>query len=123
LKLSWGIGILAVALISIAAALLGVVSPQGAFSMALLLAGLWTIVAAFAIVEGIDKTYYVGWGIIFACLSLSYFIPIQDALALILIAMVGLIIFTAYRGMTPKATVKPAAPATPSTGISSTLAS
>jgi hypothetical protein len=114
LKTSWGIGILVAALISIAAALLGVVSLQGAFSMALLLAGLWTIVAAFLIVETSDRTYFTGWGIILACLSLSYFIPIQDAVALILIAMVGLIIFTAYHGRSPRAPVQPTAPASPS---------
>lgn len=119
MKPGWGIGILAVALISVAAALLRIVSLQGAFSMGLLLAGLWTIVAAFAMAEEVDKIYYLGWGIIFACLSLSYFIPIQDAVALILIAMVGLMVVTAYRGRSPSRTAHQTASAAPPTGTTS----
>lgn len=93
-----------VALLSAATALLGLLGPQGAVAMGLLLAGAWTIAAAFILVESSERAYYAGWGIIIAGLSLSYFIPIQDALALILIAIVGLIVATAYYSRTPRVT-------------------
>ena len=98
MKSTWGTGILVAVLVSAAAALLGSVSVQGAFSMALLLSGLWTVAAAFAFMDSSDRSYYVGWGIIITGLSLSYFIPIEDAVAAIFIAIVGLIIVTAIRG-------------------------
>ena len=108
MKPSYGMGILVVVLASAAVALAGFLSLQGAVSMGLLLAGVWTIVAAFVLVTGRERSYYAGWGIIIAGLSLSYFIPIQDALALILIAMVGLILVTAYFARAPR-TITPAA--------------
>lgn len=98
MKPSWGIGIVVVVLLAAAAALLGVVSLQGAVSTALLLAGIWTIVAAFAIEEKKDRSFYAGWGVIIAGLSLSYVLPLRYALALILIAVVILILITVYYG-------------------------
>ena len=106
-------GLLVAVLLSAAAALLGAVSIQGAFSMALLLGGLWTIAAAFAIMEAADRAYYVGWGMIITGLSLSYFIPIQVAVAAILIAIVGLIILTALRGRAAVTRTQATAPAAP----------
>ena len=105
MKPSYGLGILVVVLLTAAVALLGVLSLQGTVSMGLLLAGAWTFAAAFVLVAEGDRSYYAGWGIIIAGLSLSYFVPIQDALALILIAIVGLIVATAYLARTPRAGV------------------
>lgn len=93
---SYGLGILVIVLLTAAVALLGLLGLQGAVSMGLLLAGLWTIAAAFLIVATQERSYYAGWGIIIAGLSLSYFIPIQYALAVILIAIVGLIVVSTY---------------------------
>lgn len=112
MKLSYGMGVLVIVLLTVAVALLGLLGLQGAVSMGLLLGGLWTIAAAFVLETGRDRSYYAGWGIIIAGLSLSYFIPVQDALAVILLAIVGLILVTAYfaRGPKPRAPA-PVAPA------------
>jgi hypothetical protein len=110
-KPSWGVGIVIAVLISAATALLGVVTPQGAVSLALLLVGLWTFLSAFAIVAEEDRVYYAGWGVIVAGLSLSYFIPIQQALALIIIAIVALIVATVFFGRSVgRQAAKPTAP-------------
>ena len=76
---------------------------QGAVSFGLLLAGAWTILAAFTVAAGRERSYYVGWGIILAGLSSSYYIPVQDALGLILVAIVGLVVLTAYFARAPSA--------------------
>ena len=107
MKPSYGLGILVVVLLTAAVYLIGAVDMQGAVSMGLLLAGLWTLVAAFMLVASGERGYYAGWGIILACLSLSYFVPIQDAVALILIAIVGLIVVSAYHTRAPKAAPLP----------------
>lgn len=107
MKPSYGLGILVVVLIAAAAALLGA-GLSLSVSLAMLLAGLWTLVAAFTLVGSGERGYYAGWGVILACLSLSYFIPIQDAIALILIAIVGLIVASAYYTRAPKAAPSPA---------------
>jgi hypothetical protein len=114
LKPSFGLGVLVVVLLSAAAALFGVLSVQASLSMLLLLTGLWSIVSAFILVGPKDRAFYAGWGIIIAGLSLSYFIPIQDALGVILVAIVGLIVVYAYLARTPKAPSPPPAPAGPS---------
>jgi hypothetical protein len=89
-------------LLSVALGLLGSLSAQATISLLLLLAGLWTIVAAFVIVDSKDRSYYSAWGVVIAALSLAYLIPIQYELALILLAIVALIIINVYIGKTPK---------------------
>lgn len=103
MKPSWGVGVVVAILISIAVGLLGEEGIQWTLSVILLLVGVWTIVSAFAFVEAKDKNYYAGWGIIISGLSLTYIIPLQDAIALILLAMVVLILVTVYSGRRPKA--------------------
>jgi nicotinamide riboside transporter PnuC len=103
MKPSWGVGVVVAILISIAVGLLGEEGIQWTLSVILLLVGVWTIVSAFAFVEAKDKNYYAGWGIIISGLSLTYIIPLQDAIALILLAMVVLILVTLYSGRRPKA--------------------
>ena len=115
MKPTFGIGVLVALLIPAAVALLGLLNLQGAASMALLLTGAWTIVAAFAIVASGERAFYAGWGIIITGLSLSYFVPIADALALILIAIVGLIVVTTYLARGPKSPTPTASAAQEST--------
>ena len=89
-------------LLSIAVGLLASLSPQATISLLLLLAGLWTVVAAFIVVDRKDRSYYTAWGVVIAALSLAYLIPIQYELALILLPIVALIIVNLYYGKTPK---------------------
>ncbi len=75
MKPSWGVGTTIAVLLSIVVYLVGIVDLRGMVSLALLLCGLWTLVAAFTIVEQKDRNYYSGWGIVIAALSLFEFIP------------------------------------------------
>jgi hypothetical protein len=102
MKPSWGIGVVVAILLSVALGLLGVVHLRGTVSLILLLTGAWTFLSAFVIVDKEDRTFYAGWGVVIAGLSLTYVISLADALALILIAIVLLIIVTVYFGKSPK---------------------
>ncbi len=101
MKLSWEVGATVAVLVSVAAGLVGL-SLQGTITLILLLVGLWTLFSAFFIVEKKDRNYYAGWGVVIAGLSLSYFVKLQYALALIILAIVALIIINVYIGKTPK---------------------
>lgn len=110
----WGIGAVVAVLLAIAVGLLFSFSVQAIISMLLLLVGLWTVVAAFAVVDRKDRSYYSAWGVVIAALSLSYLVPIQYELALILLAVVALIVINIYIGKTPKmyeAATNPSPPA------------
>ncbi|HEY6283711.1 MAG TPA: hypothetical protein VIW22_07285, partial [Nitrososphaerales archaeon] len=75
---------------------------------------LWTVVTAFVIVERKDRSYYSGWGIVIAALSLFDFIPFNYTIALVLLAIIALIIINVYIGKAPKmftATTSSPAPA------------
>ena len=98
MKTGYGAGVAVAILLSLAVFLLGLVGYSGLLALLLLLTGGWTLVAAFAVVEAGGRTFYAAWGIILAILSSSYFVPLRYALALVLLAIVGLIIFTAYSG-------------------------
>ncbi|MDE1853813.1 MAG: hypothetical protein KGI38_08725 [Thaumarchaeota archaeon] len=113
MKPSWGIGIVVAVLVSIAVGLLGLVSLSGFVSLVLVLIGLWTIVSAFAFVERKDRTFYAGWGIVITGLSLGYVIPLQYALALILLAVVVLILVTVFFGKAPKLYTAATSPPSP----------
>jgi len=102
LKPGWGVGTVVAILLSVAVYLLGVVNLSGMVALILVLCGLWTIVAAFVIVEQKDRSYYAAWGVVIAVLSLFDFIPLSYTIALILIAIVTLIIINVYLGRGPK---------------------
>ncbi len=102
MKPSYGMGILVAVLLAAALALFGLVSLQGAVTVGMVLTGLWTVVSAFAVGGG-ARNYYLGWGIIITGLSLTYFVPVQYAVGLVLVAIVGLIVATAFLPKRPKA--------------------
>lgn len=102
MKLSWGVGVLVAVLLSLALGLLGILNIRGMVSSILLLSGLWTLVAAFVVVEQKDKSYYSVWGVIIAALSLSYFIELRFTLAILLLAIVAMIVVRVYMGRAPK---------------------
>lgn len=122
MKISWGVGVVVVVLLSIAAGLLGLVSLRGTISLILLLVGVWTFVAALVLFEREDRAFYLGWGIVIAGLSFTYVIPLADALALILIAIVILILVTVYFGKTPKDLTAATRPQSPAGGTPSATA-
>ena len=103
-------------LLAVSLGLLSSFSLQATLSLLLLLLGLWTVAAAFLVVDRKDRSYYSAWGVVIAVLSLAYLVPIQYELALILLAIVALIIINVYIGKAPKmfeAATNPAPPAGP----------
>ena len=114
MKPGWGVGMIVAILLSVAVFLFNAVDLKGMVSLLLLLCGLWTVVAAFAIVERKDRNYYSGWGVVIAALSLFDFIPLNYTIALVLLAIVALIIINVYIGKAPKiyaAATNPPSPA------------
>jgi len=102
LKAGWGIGTLIAILFSVVVYLLNIVDLRGLASLILLLCGLWTLLSSFVIVERKDRSYYSGWGIVLASLSLFDFIPFNYTIALVILAIIALIIINVYIGKTPK---------------------
>jgi len=96
------VGTVVAIILSVAVYLLGIVDLRGLASLILLLCGLWTLVSAFVIVDRKDRSYYSGWGIVIASLSLFDFIPLNYTIALVLLAVVALIIINVYIGKAPK---------------------
>ncbi len=109
-------GAVVAVLLSVAVGLLGSLSFQETLSLLLLLFGMWTIAAAFIVVDRKDRSYYSAWGVVIAALSLAYLIPIQYELGLILLAIIALIVINVYIGKAPKiyeAATNPSPPAGP----------
>lgn len=102
MKPSWGVGALVAVLVSVAVYLFGILDIEHSVSLILLLVGLWTLVAAFVIEDQKDRSYYSGWGVVIAFLSLFAFIPLNYTFGLIILAVVALIVLTVYVGRTPK---------------------
>ena len=103
MKPGWGIGTVISIVLSIVVYLVGIVDLKGLVSLILLLFGLWTLVSAFVIVDRKDRSYYSGWGVVMAVLSLFYFAPsLNYTIALVLVAIIALIIINVYVGKAPK---------------------
>ncbi len=113
MKPSWGVGTIVAILLSVAAFLLQLVDLRGMISLILLLCGLWTLVAAFTLVDRKDRSYYSGWGVVIAALSLFDVIPFDYTIALVLLAIVALIIINVYIGKTPKIFTAATSPPSP----------
>lgn len=102
LKVGFGIGAVIGILLSIVVYLVELVNFYGMLALMFLFLGLWTLVAAFAIVDPKDRYYYTAWGVVIAFLALFDFIPPNYTIALIILAIVAIIIINVYVGRTPK---------------------
>ena len=110
----WGIGTVIAVLLAVAVGLLFSLSLQAIISLLLFMVGVWTVVAAFTVVDRKDRSYFSAWGAVIAAISLSYLVPLQYELALILLAVIAIIVVNLYIGRTPKvfeAATNPSPPA------------
>ena len=101
MKVTWGIGAVVAILLAAASYLFGLSfasDGEETVSLMLLLVGIWTIVAAFAIIDHKDRAYYGAWGVVLAVMSLFSYIQPAYVLGVLLIAIVGLIIIMALAG-------------------------
>lgn len=96
MKVSWGVGEIVAILLSLIYYLFLLPEPKYALSLFLLLSGLWTLVAGLVLVERKDRTYYSSWGVVVAVLSSFAFLQPNYALGLVLVAIVALILLTAF---------------------------
>lgn len=72
------------------------------FSTIFLLVGIWTLVAAFAIVDVKDRTFFALWGVILSCVSLFAYVPANYAIGILLVALVVLILLVYFSGRSQK---------------------
>ncbi|GEM_PF-788315 len=115
-RLGWGVGIVVAILLSAAAYSFGLVGPDRAISLGLLLVGLWTIVTGLFLVDQKDRWYYSGWGVVLAFLSLFAFLPAGYTIGLVLIAIVALILLYVYVGGSGKMIAAARTPPAPAGG-------
>ncbi len=119
MRITWGAGAVVAVLISIISNLF--VLPfadtlNHVVSLMLLLVGLWTIVASIMILERKDRSYYGGWGVVLAVMSLfAYFQPTY-ALGFLLIAIVLLILVFTISGRGGKMLTTTKGPPAPAGG-------
>jgi hypothetical protein len=95
-KVSWGVGEIVAILLSFIYYLFWLPNPKYALSLFLLLSGLWTLTAGLLLVDKKDRTYYSSWGVVVAVLSAFAFLPLNYTLGLVLVAIVVLILLTAF---------------------------
>lgn len=118
MKVSWGVGVVVAVLLSLAAYLFGFTNPSLTLSLFLLLSGLWTLIVGLFLVDRRERTFYSAWGVVVAILSLFAYLPIQYTIGLILVAVVALILITAYSGRSGKMYAATSQSAPSSTGES-----
>jgi hypothetical protein len=92
-----GTGIGVAVLIGLVAYLLGL-SFNDTVSLILLLAGLWTLVFGLLLADKDSRLYFSGWGVVVAIMSSFIVIPPNDAIALILIAIIAMIVVSVFYG-------------------------
>jgi hypothetical protein len=83
-------------LISLISYFFGFTDPKFTLSLLLLLSGVWTLIAGIVIVEKRDRTFYSSWGVVVAVLSSFAFLPTNYTIGLVLVAIVALILVTAF---------------------------
>lgn len=96
MKISWGVGEIVAFLLSLISYFFGVTNGTYTLSLFLLLSGLWTLVAGLLLVERKDRTYYSAWGVVVAVLSTFAVLPLNYTIGLVLVAIVALILLTAF---------------------------
>jgi hypothetical protein len=96
-RISWGVGEIVVILLSLISYLFSLTDTTYTVSLFLLLSGLWTLVAGLLLVDRRDRTYYSSWGVVVAVLSSFAFLHNWSyTIGLVLIAIVALILLTAF---------------------------
>ncbi|HME18521.1 MAG TPA: hypothetical protein VKF15_02150 [Nitrososphaerales archaeon] len=96
MKVSWGVGEIVAVLLSLIYYLFLLPDAKYVVSLFLLLSGLWTVAAGLLFVDKKGRTFYSAWGVVVAVLSAFAFLPLNYTLGLVLVAVVVLILLTAF---------------------------
>lgn len=98
MRMSYVEGVIVAILVPFVFLFLGFVSFYHALFLSIFLLGVWTIIAAFALVGKEELKVYTTWGIVIACLSTFLVISATYAIALVLIAIIASVfVFAAGR--------------------------
>lgn len=89
MRIAYGEGVVVAILLPFVLLLFGLVSLSVSLFLILLLFGLWTLVSAFAIARKEERNYFLLWGLILACVSTIFVIPVAYAIGLVLIAIIA----------------------------------
>jgi lysylphosphatidylglycerol synthetase-like protein (DUF2156 family) len=92
MRISFGIGVIVIVLITAVLALLGIVNLFSGISAFLIMLGVWCIAAGFGLGKKGERYYYAGWGVILLSLSTAYYIPLQYSIAIALIFIIIIIL-------------------------------
>ena len=84
--MAYGEGVVVAVLVPFVLLFLGLVSLSVTLFLFLLLLGVWTLISAFLLAKKAEKNFFLTWGLILACASTIFVIPVSYAIALILIA-------------------------------------
>jgi hypothetical protein len=115
LRGSWGAGIIIAFLLPLALLLFGILNYSQTLAGIILLIGVWTLISGFAFSPQRDRLFMVGWGLVLSIFSTIFLIRPAYALGLVLLAMIALVLVTAFgkpkapRGTTASPTASPAA--------------
>ena len=97
MRLAYGEGALIAILAPVVVYLFGIINLTQMLFFAFALFGIWTMLSAFLIVTEREKQYYFEWGLVITAVSTALIIPLPYATALVLVAVIGVIVYSASR--------------------------
>jgi hypothetical protein len=95
MKFLYGEGVIVAILAPPVLWLVGVISPLQTVFLAGVLFGLWTVVFAIVWAATSQKLFYFGWGIVVAALATMAEIPARLSVAFVILAIIGIIVYSA----------------------------
>ncbi len=108
---SWGAGIIIAVLLPLALLLFGILNFAHTIAGIILLIGVWTLISGFAFSPQRDRIFMVGWGLVLAIFSTIFLIKPAYALGLVLLAVIALVLVTAFGRQKPTPAVAAPTPA------------
>ena len=105
MKIGAGAGLIVCVLLPVVLLLFGVLDVSQTASGVVLLGGLWAVVYGIMFGGSTNRLYYVGSGIIIALISTFLYLPLEDVLGLVLLAVIVIVIASVLTGRK-----KPSAP-------------
>jgi len=98
MKIGAGAGLIVCILLPIVLLLFGILDVSQTASGIVLLSGLWAVVYGLIFGGSGNRLYYVGSGIVIALISTFLYLPLQDVLGLVLLAVIVIVIASVMTG-------------------------
>jgi hypothetical protein len=99
LKLAYGEGVILAVLAPVVVLLLGVLTLSQTVFLIFLLAGVWTIVSAFAFGKSSERMFYIAWGLVLASIASFFVLKLQYAVAIVVLVVIASVLLNvASRG-------------------------